>query len=200
MESILTWTTIPRHGSCPGVLLIYPVTRTCMGPSLEYYWYTQWQEYANKQIKEMFSFTQWLLCLEWDFVFTSFLCWIFDWFDLAQVLFMKASSLWVDTCIILLCLENTISNESSITHPGSYNFFTASSAYILRGGFWWKYPFRAQYFNVFQSAICPVVILCINFYLLQEETSVMRVDRCTNLWISSMSLGVISIDVSCIHY
>lgn len=122
MESILTWTTIPRHGSCPGVLLIYPVTRICMGPSLESYWYTQWQEYANKQIKEMFSFTQWLLCLEWDFVFTSFLCWIFDWFDLAQVLFMLASSLWVDTCIILLCLENTISNESSITHLGSYNF------------------------------------------------------------------------------
>lgn len=160
---------LPRHGSCPGVLLIHPLTGICMGPVLENCWPTQWQEYASKQIKEMFSFTQWLLGLEWDFVFTSFLCWSFDWVDLAQVVFMLASSLWADTCIIMLCLENTISDESSITHPGSYNFFTPSSAHILRGGFWWKRAFRAQCFNVSQSAICPVVDLCANFYLLQKR-------------------------------
>lgn len=49
VESILTWTTITRHGSCPGVLLIHSVTGICMGPVLENCWPTQWQEYASKQ-------------------------------------------------------------------------------------------------------------------------------------------------------
>lgn len=117
--------------------------------------------------------------------------WNFIWFEFVQVLRMLSQCLWVHVCTVLLYLEDTASLELPTT-PGSYGFSTSFciEPWTLRGRLCEVISFKTACFKVSHFAPCPLLGFCVNFHLLQEEASVMRVDQYSGY--INMSLGASS--------
>lgn len=88
-----------------------------------------------------------------------------------------------------LCLEDTVALKSFISSR-YYNLLVFYSTYIdhctLRRELWWRYSLRTEWLNSFTFFLLSSCMLS-----MQEETSLMRAELCTEHGYSSMSLGVI---------
>lgn len=158
MVSILCWPSVPKHMACPGL------------------WFT----YSFTLLKKIdFPSTRQKLVERCDFVPTSLsLCCDFVWFEFVQVLCTLSRSQWVPLGFKHQRIWKMLFFFLSYQPPLALKLFLPAvpqgSQSLELEGFSEDNPFTSESFAFFMLFICD------NYRWLQQESSLVRIQWCTN--------------------